>query len=255
MRHGRRAGRRHGGSLVSALTRVFGAAAVAAAAAATAAASHATLTVHRSDASMLRVALSARPERVESCRTLSDEELAELPQHMRQRVVCDGVTARYDFQVLRDGALLARAEIRGGGLRHDRQLYVFRELPLPPGRALLEVRLTRVETDTPEPDDADHAGADEARAGRAGRAGGEDGRESLATDGRDQREADEHRRRVEDEIPASLLFRETVTIQPREVVLVTYDRDSRRLLLVRDSTAQAHVPSEVSDAGQRTYPR
>lgn len=230
---------------MSALRGALGAVAAAIVVIATAAASHTPLTVHRDDASMLRVALSARPERVENCRTLGDEELAELPQHMRQRVVCDGVTARYNFEVLRDDVLLASAEVRGGGFRHDRQLYLFREVSLPPGRATLEVRLTRIESGA-----SANTGDTSAARARA-----DDGRQSLATDDRDQREVDEHRRRVEDEVPASLLFRETVTLQPREVVLVTYDRDQKRLLLVRDSTLQAHALPEVSDAGQRTDPR
>ncbi len=232
---------------MSVLRGVLGVAVAVAVIVATAAASHTSLTVHGDDASMLRVALSARPERVENCRTLSDEELAELPQHMRQRVVCDGVTARYNFQVLRDDVLLASAEVRGGGLRHDRQLYLFRELSLPPGTAMLEVRLTRIDSGTPASSSVSDSSA--------ARVGDDDSRESQASDGRDQREVDEHRRRVEDEVPASLLFRETVTLQPREVVLVTYDRDQKRLLLVRDSTLQAHALPEVSDAGHRTDPR
>lgn len=232
---------------MSALRVVLGVAAAAAVVIATAAASHTTITLNRNDASMLRVALSARPERVENCRTVSDEELAALPQHMRQRVICDGVTARYNFEVLRDDVLLASSEVTGGGLRHDRQLYLFRELSLPAGRAVLEVRLTRIDSGAP----ASSNGSDSSVA----HVSDDDSRQSLASDGRDQREVDEHRRRVEDEVPASLVFRETVTLQPREVVLVTYDRDQKRLLLVRDSALQAHALPEVSDAGHRTYPR
>ncbi len=232
---------------MSVLRGVLGVAAAAAVIAATAAASHTALTVHGSDESMLRVALSARPERVENCRTLSDQELAELPQHMRQRVVCDGITARYSFQVLRDDVLLASTEVRGGGLRHDRQLYLFKEVVLPPGTAMLEVRLTRIDSDTPAPSNTGGSSA--------AHNGDDDSRESQASDGRDQREVDEHRRRVEDEVPASLVFREKVTLKPREVVLVTYDRDKKRLLLVRASALQAHAIPEVSDAGHRTDPR
>lgn len=221
---------------MSALTRAGGVALAAAAALGITAASHAPLTVNRSDDAMLRVAWSARPERVESCRTLGDEELEALPQHMRQRVVCEGATARYRLEVLRDGVPIDSARLRGGGMRHDRQLYVFRELPMPGGPATLEVRLTRM-----------------GPAGEAGKAGGKaDGKahsghedtddrpaatgpkaRGPAATGRDLREAEEHRRRVEDEIPASLVLRERVTLMPREVVLVTYDREERRLRLVR----------------------
>ena len=79
----------------------------------------------------LRVAFSARPERIEKCRTLSADELANVPQHMRQAVVCEGKTASYRLEVRRDDSLVASALLHGGGLRHDRRLYVLRELDVP----------------------------------------------------------------------------------------------------------------------------
>src|SRR5690606_41211795 len=49
---------------------------------------------------MIRVAFSARPQRIETCREVSDEELAEIPVHMRQTTVCEGITATYLLEVL-----------------------------------------------------------------------------------------------------------------------------------------------------------
>jgi len=46
-------------------------------------------------------------------------------------------------------------------------------------------------------------------------------------------ETEERRRRMADEVPASLVLRETVTLAPREVLLVTYDQGARRLHTVR----------------------
>ncbi|MHB1225871.1 MAG: hypothetical protein ACYC2G_17710 [Gemmatimonadaceae bacterium] len=203
---------------MSAPSRIAGAALVAAATLAITAASHVPVTVDPSGNAMLRVAWSARPERVESCRTLSDEEFDALPQHMRQRVVCEGAAARYRLEVWRDGEPLASAEVHGGGLRRDRQLYVFRELPIPNGRSTVEVRLTRVGAATGT------AAAATTPTVRADDTGHPD---------RDTREADEHRRRVAEEVPASLTLRETVTLAPGEVMLVTYDREERRLRAVR----------------------
>lgn len=184
------------------------------------AASHVPLRVHPSSDAMLRVAWTARPERVERCRTLGEEELAALPQHMRQRVVCEGSTARYRLEVRRDGALLVADTVRGGGMRHDRALYVLRELRVPSGRSALEVRLTRLDSTT--------GAGPEAAVAASGVAGGQ----APLTD-RERREADERGRRVADEVPPSLALRETVTLAPREVMLVTYDREARRLRAVR----------------------
>jgi hypothetical protein len=152
----------------------------------------------------LRVAFSARPERIETCRIPSADELAKLPTHMRQGVVCEGITASYRLEVRRDDSLVAGALLRGGGLRHDRQIYALRELSVPSGRSTIDVRLERLDTVAARPGGAQH-------------------------------ESDEHRRRVADEVPPMLTLHEDVTLDPREVLLVTYDQASRRLRIVRGS--------------------
>lgn len=165
-------------------------------------ASRVPLTAHESDDALLRLAWTARPERIERCRTLGDEELAALPAHMRQPVECESVTARYRVEVRRDGQLLAADDLRGGGLRNDRQLYHHRELRVPSGPAVFEVHVTRTHpasgaADAPQPGD------------------------SART------------RRRADEIPAALVLTESVRLAPREVMLVVYDRTARRLRAVR----------------------
>jgi hypothetical protein len=188
----------------------------------------------------LRVAFSARPERIESCRTLSAKELENVPQHMRQAVVCEGKTASYRLEVRRDDSLVASALLRGGGLRHDRRLYVLRELDVPSGPSTIDVRLVRTDTvaasASREPSD-DHAREEhEEHEERLGNdsldARGHDDRDARAAVTRD---LDERRRRVADEVPSSLALHEAVTLRPREVVLVTYDQVSRRLRTVRDT--------------------
>lgn len=185
-------------------------------------ASRLPVTAHASSDAMLRLAWTARPERIEQCRTVGDEELAALPAHMRQPVVCEGVTARYQVIVLRDGQVIASDELRGGGLRNDRQLYHHREIRVPSGSSTLEVRVTR----THPPLDALHAPTSPTHdTGAPGMRG------ELAARGEQERS-----RRRADEIPPSLILRETVALAPREVMLVVYDRTARRLRAVRQDS-------------------
>jgi hypothetical protein len=182
----------------------------------------------------LRVAFSARPERIESCRTLSAEELANVPQHMRQAVVCEGKAASYRLEVRRDDSLVASALLHGGGLRHDRRLYLLRELSVPSGRSTIDVRLVRTDTVAAKPSSEPRSSDDHAREERKEH----DARAARPHDDDDghievERDLDERRRRVADEVPSSLELHEVVTLRPREVLLVTYDQTSRRLRTVR----------------------
>ena len=179
----------------------------------------------------LRVAFSARPERIETCRTPSADELANLPAHMRQGVVCEGTTASYRLEVRRDDSLVTNTLLRGGGLRHDRRLYALRELIVPSGRSTIDVRLVRVDTVAARPDTASRAADDHERDEHRSR----EGRSHDDGDRRDarSRDEDEYRRRIADEVPSMLTLHEIVTLHPREVLLVTYDQASRRLRTVR----------------------
>jgi hypothetical protein len=107
--------------------------------------SNVRLTPAQQGDALLRLSWSARPERVESCHEESAEEQARLPAHMRQSVVCDGGSAAYRLQVWRDGDLVLEETVRGGGLRHDRPLEIFREIPQRTGDADVVVRLERVD--------------------------------------------------------------------------------------------------------------
>jgi hypothetical protein len=153
-------------------------------------ASRAPMTAHPSNDAILRLAWSARPERIEKCREQSEEELASIPQHMRQPVACEGVAAEYRLQVRIDGAVVSERLVHGGGLRRDRRLYVFEDLPVAAGEAAVEVTLDRIEVkDAGDP----AAGTDRG------------------------------------EVPPHLAFVERLHFVPREVVLVTYD-PGRRIL-------------------------
>lgn len=197
------------------------------------------LRVAGADGAILRISLGARPERIETCREQSNEELAKLAPQMRQSVICEGNTARYRLQVRRNGELLHSQEVRGGGLRHDRQLYVSRDLRVPVGPAVFAVHLARIDTVATVAtvaNDERHDERSEERDGGDGdrRAAGDD--VSLpggAMPARATREADERRRRREESVPADLRLELDATLQPREVLLVTYDPERHRLTTVR----------------------
>jgi hypothetical protein len=186
---------------VTLLQRTLGLLVTAGALAAMVAASNAPMTAHRTADAVLRLAWSARPERIETCRQQTDEQLARLPQHMRQPVVCEGTTATYRLQVRIDDVLVADRVVRGGGLRQDRRLYVFDEFPRPPGEGEVHVRFDRVEV-------------------ASGDGGGPAG---------ESREDEVARRHRAESVPPTLSLERHLRFSPRAVVLVTYDERAREL--------------------------
>ncbi len=68
--------------------------------------------------SLLRISWRARGERIEDCRRATAEELAALPAHMRQEVVCaDPRVAPYRLRVAVDGRSLVDSAAPGSGIR------------------------------------------------------------------------------------------------------------------------------------------
>ena len=67
-------------------------------------------------------------------KSLSPQELADLPIHMRPE---DGTVEKhsvpYQLEVEVDEKLLVDEVVKAGGLQADRPLYVFRDFPLSPG--------------------------------------------------------------------------------------------------------------------------
>lgn len=180
--------------------------------------SSAPYNAHDGDGALIRLAWSARPERIETCRAPSEEELARLPAHMREREVCEGTSARYRLRVSRDGELVLDEVVRGAGLRHDRPVYLLRDLEAPPGRHLVEVRFERIDSlAVPTDTSPDEPSADT-------------GRGDLSD--RRRHEAEEHRRRRLEAVPSHLSLVESVDLRRREVLLVTYQPDQRRLVTV-----------------------
>jgi hypothetical protein len=186
---------------------------------------------HASPDAVLRLAWTARPERVEDCRQQTDEALAKLPAHMRQSLICEGTTASYRLEVRREGAIVAEQAVRGGGLHHDRPLYVFRDIPMRAGETAISVKFVRIDMPTTRPDESTDSAA---------------GKPSLHDDRHEGTSMDPERRRREDEervlqrgeaVPPSLSLETTFHFGAREVILVTYDAE-RRTLVALDGPPQ-----------------
>jgi hypothetical protein len=106
--------------------------------------SHVTLRQDAGTEGVLRLAWRARPDRVEDCRPQSEEALARLPAHMRQPMICEGASAAYRLQVHVDGQVILDEQVQGGGLRHDRPIYVFREIRVAQGDRRVAVQFVRL---------------------------------------------------------------------------------------------------------------
>lgn len=181
-------------------------------------ASSARVAVRAAAAARLRLSWSARPERIEVCRTLSAEELAQREEHMRQRVECDGRFATYALRVMADDHLLYEGIVQGAGLRHDRPMYLLRDLDVPLG-----MRRIRITFERREKTDGDAAAFAAPVSSNA---------DTGLFAGRAQREAVEHARRARAAIPARLSFDTTLAFAPGRVILVTLDPERGTLRLV-----------------------
>ena len=176
---------------------------------------------HNAETARLRLSWSARPERIEVCRQLSDSEQAEREEHMRQRVECVGNFATYALTVEVDGRAIGESVLQGAGLRHDRPLYLLRDFPVPAGEHRVLVRLVRRETT-----DNDAAAFAPAIVSEA---------DTGIYAGRAQREATERGRRARAAIPATLVLDTVVAFAPRQVALVIFNTERRMLQLHSES--------------------
>jgi len=179
--------------------------------------SAAPVPLHSSTSARLRLSWSARPERIEVCRALTEAELAAVPEHMRQRVSCEGAFATYVLRISVDGQSIGESVEHGAGIRHDRPLYLLRDYDVPTGLHRLQVTLTRRETT-----DGDTAALTSAVIPDA---------DTGLYAGRSQREASERLRRARAAIPASLTLDTVVSLTPQRVALVTFNSERRTLEL------------------------
>ncbi len=90
----------------------------------------------------IRLSWRVSAPRIEECRTLTAEEIAKLPSHMRRDEVCERTGIPYRLRIALNGEGVEETLIRGGGTRGDQPIYVYRELRVPSGTHRLEISLT-----------------------------------------------------------------------------------------------------------------
>jgi hypothetical protein len=161
----------------------------------------------------IRISWTARPERIETCRTLSDEELAQRSEHMRQRMECEGGFATYAIEVAVDGRRVEKSVVTGGGLRNDRPIHYLREFDVGPGEREVRVRLVRREANSPrDDDDRDEHDPDD-----------DDDEDRGISAERNVREREERRRRERTALPVRVELDTTLTIAGGQVAVITFD--------------------------------
>lgn len=88
---------------------------------------------------LIRMSWRAPGIAIQECRTLTEEELAALPSHMRRAEECTGRNADFVLTVAVESLPTTVDTIRPAGARGDRPIYVSRELRVPPGSHRLRV--------------------------------------------------------------------------------------------------------------------
>ena len=165
----------------------------------------------------LRLSWTARPERIEVCRALSAEELARRPEHMRQRVECEGTFATYALRVRLGDSVAGDLVVTGAGLRQDRPMHVLREFSLSPGTRRVQVTFERRE--------------EVADSGAAAPLLAQPEADTGLFAGRAERELAERARRTRVAVPSKLALDTLVEFAPNRTALVTFDPERRVLEL------------------------
>jgi hypothetical protein len=105
--------------------------------------------IHAEDEAVIRLSWRLTGASRTTCRPISQEAQSELPVHMRRLEECDERPPEYRLLVRLEGEVIEDRVIRGRGARGDRPLVVYREIPIRPGPAHLEIEFVPV-ADDPE---------------------------------------------------------------------------------------------------------
>jgi hypothetical protein len=165
------------------------------------------------DRALLRLSWRAESETMQECRSLTEEELAELPVHMRTPEVCERRAVPYLLKVDIDGRTFLDDTLHGSGAREDRPVYVFREFALRPGTHAVDVEFFAI--------GAEDAGMDE-----------DDEDDRFDREGNDEESEDDENVDVDDLTEVRLTYSDTILFSQREVALVSYDPDRQALVRV-----------------------
>ena len=93
------------------------------------------------DKAQILLSFSHGGARKGGCRTLSAEEIAELPPNMRRPQICPRERLPLSVELLLDGQALYRAELPPSGLSKDGPSQVHRRFLVAPGTHSLTVRM------------------------------------------------------------------------------------------------------------------
>ena len=161
---------------------------------------------HDGERALLRLSWRMRGERIEQCRRATPAELANVPQHMRREVICEGARiAAYRLRVVVDGRSLANSIVAGSGVVGDRPIYLLRDFELRPGTHHVQLSFEK------EPNQGDDKSDEQPG---------------------NSRERDYDRQARRGTVPSRLALDQRVDVQPGSVVLVTYDSERRQLQLL-----------------------
>ena len=119
---------------------------------------------------VVRLSWRLEPIRVEECRTLTSEEQARLPAHMRRTEECTGNFVDYALHFVVDGVPVVDT-VSPSGLRRDRPVYVLVDRSVSPGAHEVDVTFTALLPDgsqTDGPTRLTWSGAMELQAGEVG---------------------------------------------------------------------------------------
>lgn len=99
-----------------------------------------------------KLSLAHLTDRMQPCHTLSAEEREALPPNMRAFEVCERARASALVEVVLDGEVVLREDVRPAGLHRDGRAYLYRAWPLRAGEYDLQLRLR----DSPRTEGFDH---------------------------------------------------------------------------------------------------
>lgn len=95
-----------------------------------------------SDRAIVRLSWRSEAINIETCRTLSEEEAARLPSHMRRTEECEGRRVDYEVTLAVDETRVVTDTVRPSGARRDRPVYVFRDYGVAAGSYAVSVAFT-----------------------------------------------------------------------------------------------------------------
>ena len=94
---------------------------------------------------LLRLSWRMRGERIENCRDRTPAELAALPVHMRTPRICETRAVPYRITLRIDGGPTDTTVLMPAGAKHDRPIYVLRDVALMPGHHRVTIKSERAD--------------------------------------------------------------------------------------------------------------